>query len=122
MTIKSRSDGDFPPTFLGQKQALCCGRGWQNCRGSDPLRLFLPSPHSNTKVGLTQQLLPSSPPLCDCLVARFSTEVSASPGEPCLMVYYKGLLHCRQAWRATQQHFQTSAFTDECPSVFQTLS
>lgn len=68
MTIKSRSDGDFParrtldfpPDFLAQKEALWCSGGWQECLGSDPLRLFLPSFPNNVKVDLssTASLLP----------------------------------------------------------------
>lgn len=68
MTIKSRSDGDFParrasdfpPDFPGQKEALWHSGGCQNCLGSDPLRLFFPSFPKNIRVDLssTASLLP----------------------------------------------------------------
>ena len=69
MTIKSRSDGDFParrtpdflPDFPGQNEALRRSGGWQDCLGSDPLRFFLPSFPNNVKVDLssTASLLPT---------------------------------------------------------------
>lgn len=84
-------------TFLGEKEALCCGRGWQNCTGSDPLRLFLPSSPNNIK-----QLLASSPPLCDCVWQQGSVQMWASAlGSPVLWSIMK---NCSAAGRCGEPH------------------